>query len=120
MDRNRRFTIRLSPTEFQRLHDLAHKHGVSVSDLMRAAVLGPYAAQALPSRDVLTAGVLRIARSAQSVAEVARRVQEAQRGGQLNEQVSTRTVEELRRLHTPLLLGLNDILAELNRLRSRR
>ena len=117
MNRDRRFTIRLSGPEFQSIHDRAREHGVTVSDLMRAALLGPDAARALPSRETLASGVRHIARPAQLIAKVARRVQEAGLAGQLSEIEAKRTVDDLRRLHTPLAEGLNDVLAELNRLR---
>ncbi|WP_420910505.1 hypothetical protein [Roseivivax marinus] len=107
----------MSDAERGRLHARARSHGIPSADLVRAAVLGPDATKTLPSRDLLAAAVRQAAGSARNVNQVARRINETSKAGRLDAETARTAIEELRAMYEPIVRALDDMQAELVRIR---
>ncbi|MHA6343956.1 plasmid mobilization protein [Roseivivax sp. CAU 1761] len=115
--RTKRFTIWVSKTERERLHARARNHGITAADLVRAAVLGPNATKALPSRDLLASAVRQAAGAAKNLNQVARRVNEGAKAGHLDARNASAAIDELRKMYEPIVRALDEMQAELVRIR---
>lgn len=115
--RNVRITIRLSSSERERIHARAKAQHISASDLVRASVLGPGSASALPSRDLLAKAVRQASGAASNVNQIARRINELAKDGKLDESAVRMALPVLKDLHRQIIGGLDDVVAETVRLR---
>ncbi len=84
MARSKTFKMRLSDEEYDRFTTLAAEHGISGADLVRACVLGPGAAQKLPSRDLLKDILRQLTGVATNLNQAQKSTNEAAKAGTLS------------------------------------